>query len=192
MDTELARRRATQVGHSLNVIAELSRYVDDPNVVVGPRVAAIDAFHIHLRLLIEFLIKGPDNRDIRSHDYARNFRLDAALNDRLSGAWKRASQQVAHLSRVRVPSVDMPIFESVNTSSLRILADDVFTAMAALVQHMADTNEPWAGDFARWLAEAKARGVPPAPLSAYDLTCSSAYDLMCRSVLGELSPTRLG
>jgi hypothetical protein len=34
--------------------------------------------------------------------------------------------------------------------------------------------------------------LPLTRLSAYYLTCSSVYDLMCGSVLGELSPTRLG
>jgi hypothetical protein len=73
----LTKHRAKQVGHSLNVIAELPRYVDDAAFPVGLRVAAIDAFLIHLRLLIEFLIKKPDRAHPAIHrdDYASGFNL---------------------------------------------------------------------------------------------------------------------
>jgi hypothetical protein len=46
--------------------------VDDAAFPLGLRVAAIDAFFIHLRLLIEFLIKKParDHPAIHRDDYA--------------------------------------------------------------------------------------------------------------------------
>ncbi len=61
MDSGLARRRGTQVAHSLSMVGELPRFVDDSIYPVALRVAAIDAFFVHLRLVIEFLIKprGP-------------------------------------------------------------------------------------------------------------------------------------
>jgi hypothetical protein len=59
MDAELARRRGIQVGHSLNMIAELPHYTHDPDVPAALRAAALDAFFVHLRLLIEFLITKP-------------------------------------------------------------------------------------------------------------------------------------
>jgi len=62
IDDPLTRRRAVQVAHSLNVIAELPQYVEDAVFPVGLRVAAVDAFFVHLRLLIEFLAKKPDSR----------------------------------------------------------------------------------------------------------------------------------
>jgi hypothetical protein len=40
MDIQLARQRGTQVAHSLNVVAELPRYMDDRTVPVALRVAA--------------------------------------------------------------------------------------------------------------------------------------------------------
>jgi hypothetical protein len=111
----LAKHRAKQVGHSLNVIAELPRYVDDAAFPVGLRVAAIDAFFIHLRLLIEFLIKllieflikKPDRAHPAIHrdDYASGFNLgsvDPALYRSLSSDFDFASQHVAHFSLNRV------------------------------------------------------------------------------------------
>jgi hypothetical protein len=58
MDVRLARRPATQVAHPLNMIPELPPYVTTARSRLAPRAAAIDAFFIHLRLLIEFL-PGP-------------------------------------------------------------------------------------------------------------------------------------
>jgi hypothetical protein len=98
-DVPLTKHRAKQVGHSLNVIAELPRYVDDAAFPVGLRVAAIDAFFIHLRLLIEFLIKKPDRAHPAIHrdDYASGFNLgsvDPALYRSLSSDFDFASQHV--------------------------------------------------------------------------------------------------
>lgn len=157
VSTELARRRGFQVGHSLNVIAELPRYVDDPDIVVGLRVAAVDAFYIHLRALIEFLVKPRDTRDIRRHDYVPNFELDDAVRDRLLATHTRASQYVAHFSKQRTPTADAPIFETVDASSLRALATETFGAMDAFVRNLAEARHPCADDFAVWLAEAERR-----------------------------------
>jgi hypothetical protein len=132
MDVELARERGKQVGHSLNVVAELPRSVDDRSFPMGLRVAAIDAFFIHLRLLVEFLTHRPDTRDIRCHDYALGFNLGAingALQERLHAGWLVASRHAAHLSIERVPTVGAPIYEPVDDARLRSHAADVFGAM---------------------------------------------------------------
>jgi hypothetical protein len=75
MTDPVALHRAIQVGHVMNVVAELPRYVDDKTPPLGLRVAAVDAFFTHLRGLIEFLTKN-DPRAIGWRDYTTKFRLD--------------------------------------------------------------------------------------------------------------------
>jgi hypothetical protein len=155
----------------LNVIAELPRYVDDAAVPVGLRVAAIDAFFIHLRLLIEFLIKKP-NRDhpaIHRDDYASGFHLgsvDQALYRRLSTDFDFASQHVAHFSLNRVPTEESAGVDHVDAARLRAHAEAVFEAMDAFIRHMHTTQSTYADDFERGLSDAKTRRTEAPPTAA--------------------------
>jgi hypothetical protein len=138
-DVLLVKRQAKQVGHSLNVIAELPRYVDDAAFPVCLRAAAIDACFIHLPLLIEFLIKKP-NRDhpaIHRDDYASGFSLgsvDPALYRSLSSDFDFASQHVAHFSLNRVPAGESAGVEYLDAARLRSRTEDVFGAMEAFIR----------------------------------------------------------
>ena len=161
-DVPLTKHRAKQVGHSLNVIAELPRYVDDAAFPVGLRVAAIDAFFIHLRLLIEFLIKKPDRAHPAIHrdDYASGFNLgsvDPALYRSLSSDFDFASQHVAHLSLNRVLTEESAGVEYLDAARLRSCAQDVFGAMEAFIRYMYANEGAHAGGFERLLSEAKSR-----------------------------------
>jgi hypothetical protein len=161
-DVQLNRRRAEQVGHSLNAIAELPRYVGDATFPVGLQVAAVDAFFIHLRLLIEFLIKKPDQRHPAIHrdDYEAGFNLgsvNTALYGRLNAGFDFASQHVAHFSLDRVPAQGSAGIDYVSAADLRSRAEDVFGAMEAFIRHMRTRHVVYAGDFGRLLSEARAR-----------------------------------
>ncbi len=162
-DAPLKQRRAVQVAHSLNVIAELPRYVDDAGAFpVGLRVAAIDAFFIHLRLLIEFLIKKPDPHHPAIHrdDYAGGFHLgsvDQGLYRRLSTDFDFASQHVAHFSLNRLPTEESVGVDYVDAARLRAHAEDVFRAMDAFIRHLHATQSTYADDFERGLSDAKTR-----------------------------------
>jgi hypothetical protein len=161
-DVPLTKRPAKQVGHSLNVIAELPRYVDDAAFPVGLRVAAIDAFFIHLRLLIEFLIKKPDRAHPAIHrdDYASGFSLgsvDPALYRSLSSDFDFASQHVAHFSLNRVLTEESAGVEYFDAARLRSCAADVFGAMEAFIRYMHAKPGSYADDFERLLSEAKSR-----------------------------------
>jgi hypothetical protein len=160
MDAQLARRRGTQVAHSLNMIAELPGYVDDVTIPLALRAAAADAFFIHSRLLIEFLIKPRDRRLIHRRNYTRHFHVQEAVRARLSADYDFASRHVAHFNAERVPAADSPIFEPVDCARLRSHADDVFAAMSAFARHLAGTGSDYAGDFGEWLELATARRGP--------------------------------
>jgi hypothetical protein len=178
MDVPLARRRGTQVAHSLNMIAELPAYVDDRAIPAALRAAAIDAFFIHMRLLIEFLIKPDDDRAICRRDYVKGFSLEQGLRTRLSADYDFASRHVAHLNYERVPAEDSPIFEPVDGDSLGRHADDVFAAMSAFAQHLSATGSEYAGDFGGWLALAKNRRLGPATTGGAPLSGLGQDDVM--------------
>jgi len=170
-DVPLEQRRAVQVAHSLNVIAELPRYVDDTAVPVGLRVAAIEDFFVHLRLLIEFLVKRPDPHHPAIHrdDYAGGFYLgsvDPALYRRLSTDFDFASQHVAHFSFNRVPTAESAGVDYVDAARLRAHAEDVFGAMGAFIRHMRTTQSAYTDDFERWLSDAEARRTVAPPAAA--------------------------
>ena len=163
-DVPLSEHRAEQVGHSLNVIAELPRYVDDVAFPVGLRVAAVDAFFIHLRLLIEFLIRKHDRAHPAIHrdDYASGFNLgsvDSALYRSLVSDFDFASQHVAHFSLNRVPAEESAGVEYWDAARLRSCAEDVFDAMEAFIRYMYDNDGAHAGYFERLLSEAKGRRI---------------------------------
>jgi hypothetical protein len=161
-DDPLARQRARQVAHSLNVIAELPRYVDDTQFPVGLRVAAVDGFFVHMRLLIEFLVKPQDLKypAIHRDDYTASFRLaqvDTGLYQQLLADYDFASKHVAHLSINRLPDVESGGVDFVSASRLRARAEDVFRAMTAFIRHLRATGSAYADDFDQHLSEAAAR-----------------------------------
>jgi hypothetical protein len=163
MDVNRAGRLGTQVAHSLNMIAELPPYTDDAATPLPLRAAALDAFFVHLRLLIDFLITKPRSDRppaISRWDYAEGFHLDNALRDRLRAASEFANIHVAHFNAERVPDVNSPITQTPSRASLAGYANDVFTAMGALVQHFVDAGSVHAADFDGWLADAQRRARP--------------------------------
>jgi hypothetical protein len=163
-DDPLTRQRAGQVAHSLNVIAELPRYVDDAQFPVGLRVAAVDGFFVHMRLLIEFLVRPPDlnHPAIHRDDYAAEFSLaqvDTALYQRLRADYDFASKHVAHLSINRLPDTESAGADFVSAARLHAHAEDVFSAMRAFTRHMRTTGSAYAGDFEQALSDAEARRI---------------------------------
>jgi len=163
MDAELARRRGIEAGHSLNMIAELPHYTDDPGVPAVLQAAALDAFFVHLRLLIEFLITRPrtDRPPVISRwDYATgDLGLDNALRDRLKAASAFANLHVAHFNAARVPAADSPVSRRPSPASLAGYRRDVFTTMEALVSHLEAAGSVHAVDFGGWLADARRSAV---------------------------------
>jgi hypothetical protein len=60
---------ATQVGHAMNMIAELPRYTADESLPAVLNAAAFESFFVNMRLLLEFLVMRRDLRSIHRHDY---------------------------------------------------------------------------------------------------------------------------
>ncbi|MBO0807967.1 MAG: hypothetical protein J2P32_06650 [Actinobacteria bacterium] len=157
MDVELARWRGYQVGHSLNMIAELPAHVDDPQTPKALRHAAVDAFFIHVRLLRDFLIEK-NSRAIGWRDYTTGFNLPPALRKPLAGPIDVAGREVAHFNKQgRAPDTSTPVHHAMAAADLRPHAEAVFAAMEAFVRHLAAEPEPcvYTADFDGWLRDAR-------------------------------------
>jgi hypothetical protein len=163
---ELMRRRGIQVGHSLNMIAELPHYAYNPDVPKALRAAAFDAFFMHLRLLIDFLITKP-RRDrppvISRWDYVQGVHLDEPLRQRLQAASQFASVHVAHYNADRVQGPQSPVSLAPDRSELDAHRDDVFAAMAVIVERLKSDGSVHAADFDRWLQDAGQRATAKEP-----------------------------
>jgi hypothetical protein len=101
-DIERGRHWGTRVGHSLDVVAEMPRYVDDDSIVIGLRVAAVDAFFIHYRGLIEFLTDEENKRYIRSGDYLGASTCQRSTPSRPLSAWRNSGDDLAISARTNL------------------------------------------------------------------------------------------
>jgi hypothetical protein len=156
------RRRGIQVGHSLNMIAELPHYAYEPDVPAALRAASLDAFFIHLRLLIDFLITRPRRdrpAEISRRDYATDLHLDNALRERLQAASVFANTHVAHFNAERVPGPESLVSRMPERSELDGHRDDVFAAMTVVVEHLKSIGSVHAADFDGWLQGARQRAM---------------------------------
>lgn len=142
------------------MIAELPSYTDDDAVPPALRAAALDAFFIHLRALIEFLITKPAPGKplaISRWNYAQGLQLDNALRDRLKAASAFANTHVAHFNAERVPDADSPITQTPSRAALAGYVEDVFTAMEVFARHLVNAGSVHAADFDGFLKEAQRR-----------------------------------
>ena len=143
------------------MIAELPHYAYDPDVPKALRAAAFDAFFMHLRLLIDFLIAKP-RRDrppvISRWDYVQSVHLDESLRQRLQAASQFASVHVTHYNADRVQGPQSPVSLALERSELDAHRDDVFAAMAVIVEHLKSDGSVHAADFDKWLQDARQRG----------------------------------
>lgn len=89
-----------QVGHSLNMITELPLIAatGEPDIV---RIAALDAFYIHARGLIEFFL-CPTSSSVSVTVYVGDWDLTTKSDERLGVLYGLVNEQTAHLSPDRV------------------------------------------------------------------------------------------
>src|SRR4051794_35994957 len=91
---------AMQVGHALNMTADLPEHVARANeypAAVG--VACLESFFITLRLLTEFLNSRAKRALITRHDFLPGWDLpDGDRKDSLRETYKFISDQVGHLN----------------------------------------------------------------------------------------------
>jgi hypothetical protein len=110
-------RQAAHVGHSLDMVGELPGAYDSSRTGIE-RVACLEAFLIHVRLLAEFLLVHPTKgmKDFSAGDFGWNGPTDrdTSLIDRM---WRVASQHLVHFSRERTPE-HADTLEAVDTTAV--------------------------------------------------------------------------
>lgn len=98
-------RHAYQLTYSMHMISEISGAYDDA-VDDGDGLYAnsmLDAFYVHIRLLGDFLVKGPDSRDLKPLDFGVQWEIPTtAAAQRLGQHWEIASKYVVHFGHPRV------------------------------------------------------------------------------------------
>ena len=62
----------TQVGHAMNMVAELPRHVGDESIPPGAQIGCLEAFFLNLKLLIEFAAL-PRSRKSGDNIHAQDF-----------------------------------------------------------------------------------------------------------------------
>lgn len=100
-------RAANHVAYSLRMLGDITREYDS-SVDAGEFLAArcmIEAFYVHLRLLIEFLrVVKPRPEDLSPADFGVEWSPPAGVQaDTLRGYWNDASKHVVHFGRERIP-----------------------------------------------------------------------------------------
>jgi hypothetical protein len=147
---------STQVGHSLNLIAELPQLAFNEDVPTGAQVACIDDFFSIVRALVEFLVRPRRTRDIHRHDYVLWDPRPSRRVETLSRAWREATWYVSHLSKARVPKPG-DIVQRVQQQRMVDLGREVFALMEEFVAALRDADSEYADMFAAYLDEARRR-----------------------------------
>jgi hypothetical protein len=97
--------------------------------------------------------------EISRRDYATDLQLDNALRERLQAASEFANIYVAHFNAGRVPGQESPVSRMPERSELDGHRDDVFAAMAVVVEHLKSNGSVHAADFDGWLQGARQRAM---------------------------------
>lgn len=99
-------RHAYQLTYSMQMISEIVGAYDN-TVDNGDTLYAnsmLDAFYVHIRLLGDFLVRGPDSRDLKPSDFGVQWEIPTtAAAQRLGEYWEIASKYVVHFGHRRVP-----------------------------------------------------------------------------------------
>lgn len=135
-------RNAYQLTYSMHMISEISGAYDDA-VDNGDSLFAnsmLDAFYVHIRLLGDFLVKGPDSRDLKPSDFGVPWEIPTTpAAQRLGQHWEIASKYVVHFGHPRVPD-DLSELEpfSIGSSWFTGIARNALTVLGPFIKGVED------------------------------------------------------
>ena len=147
---------ATQVGHALNLLAELPQLAFDNRVPLGAQVACIDDFFSTVRALVEFLVRPRKDGDIHRYDFLVWDPEPSERVETLHRAWLEATWYVSHLSKKRVPNPD-DIVQRVQQAQMMGLTGAIFEIMDDFVMALRSADSAYSATFAGYLHEARRR-----------------------------------
>lgn len=151
---------ATQVGHAMNMVAELPRLTDDRSLPVAARVACLESYFMNLRVLVDFYARRRDDRDIHRHDFLPAWDPAASSTvERLKREWDFASKQVAHLSKSRIVE-DGDLVVNLAPQRLELMTALLFDIAEEFCSALEEDGHPLAKTFQSFLMEARSRLSP--------------------------------
>jgi hypothetical protein len=120
------------------------------------RIACLEDFFVHARLLLEFLLVCPANsdKDFSARDFGWHGHQDAEV-ERLKVVWVIASRQLVHFSRERVPEsvYDLEVVDT-SAAGLQTIAGDILALFDIFVTDMESRGIAEAAEFRCGLHEA--------------------------------------
>ncbi len=121
--------------HAIAQIRELLPYVTNDQRIEPPAVAnaCVESFVANVRLIVDFLVRGNPEKDIRAVDLVPGWQVSPQLKQRLDEWWLLASQHVMHLSKARVPE-DLRAVRPVTHGEYRQMAMDCEEAYNAFYE----------------------------------------------------------
>lgn len=153
MDRDAA---AVEIGHALNMLAELPRHAEDSRLPLVVRAACLESYFINLRLTFEFIGGNRNPKQIGRNDFLPGWQPSSS--EKLSELGKQygfASEQVAHLSKKRTFPQGSPITpHPIKMSVLTIL---VFDLLQEFADALTAANNPYAKTFSNLIQDSKSR-----------------------------------
>jgi hypothetical protein len=140
-----------QVAHAMDMIAALPPLTADPTLPLLARIACLESYYSNLRLLVEFLVRKRDQRDIHRYDFLQWDAPPARTLERLEEEWTEASQQVVHLSKKRVPDATT-LIANVHPRKLALLSSLLFEVLEDYCEALSIAQSPWSSQFSGALA----------------------------------------
>jgi hypothetical protein len=149
---------ATQVGHALNMLAELPRWASDTTLPIAVRAACLESFSINLRVTFEFFVARYKKGRIHRDDYLPRWRPDPDRATRLGRQYRSASAHVAHLSTERVTETG-EFLVSPTAAELKLLSWLMLDTAAEFANALVLTESPYGPLFAALVTEARLRAI---------------------------------
>lgn len=153
MDREAA---AVEIGHALNMLAELPRHAEDSGLPLVVRAACLESYFINLRLTFEFIGGKQDRNQISRNDFLPGWKpKSSAKLTELRKQYGFASEQVAHLSKKRTFPQGSPI--TPHPIKMPLLTVLVFDLMHEFADALTAVGNPYAERFNSLVLDSKSR-----------------------------------
>jgi hypothetical protein len=145
-----------EIGHALNMLAELPVYAEDSGLPLVVRAACLESYFINLRLVFEF-IGGPRNqKQISRYDFINEW--TPANREKLTTLGKEygfASEQVAHLAKKRTFPQGSPMTpHPIKMPTLTVL---VFDLMHEFADSLTAVGSPYGERFSSIVQDSESR-----------------------------------
>jgi hypothetical protein len=131
---------AARFGHSLTMITELISASDDQALPPAVRMTCVEAWFLHYRLLIEFLVIGTSKNCAEAQDLATGWDPETTKDiQRLRQDYGWASEHIVHIGGLK-PNT---FAQNVDASTLRLKAASLLDVVDDFVTSLEAQGSPY-------------------------------------------------